>query len=110
MASIYISLDAVRKIMERMDFVSSDSENAKVSQIPLLVWSHRTYSTPSADVTIEHGPLLYLTTIKPGGINECVVVTLNNGATLGLRPKEKFSTGVHEIGLAEGRFTLRSNK
>ena len=108
MTSILISKPAAHKISKHREYLSSTMGDNRDATIPSLVWSHRTYSTLKNGEVIEHGPRLYLSSVKLEEADQYVVVTLEDGGLVAIRPVEKFSTGIHEIGLVDDRFTLHS--
>jgi hypothetical protein len=108
MTSISISKAAARKISKHRDYLSSTMVDKRGGIVPSLVWSHRTYSTLKNGEVIEHGSRFYLSSVKLDEADQYVVVTLEDGSLVAIRPVQKFNTGIHRIGIVDDRFTLHS--
>ena len=111
MATISFSESALEKIEKHSKYIGARNEHDDDSLIPMLVWSHRMYSIRNGE-TIELGPLLYLSAVRLDDISkeQCLVIKLLGENLLAIRPKEKFISGVHQIGLVDGKFTLHTRE
>ena len=107
MPDVSISEDAMNEIMQRVGKLPAPDDR-KETDIPLLIWSHRTYSDDRAGNHTELGPMFSFLWTNKSEIEEndyCTTV-LKDGRTLALAPGAVFRCGMKQIVLQNSRLLL----
>jgi hypothetical protein len=109
MPTVIISEDATKAILQGFKQAAAVRDNGK--NIPLLVWSSRTYRDDNLGNHTELGPMFFFCWTDANEIdqNHYLTIGLQDGRNLALAPSAIFQAGSHRIEQIGGRLTLVSD-
>jgi hypothetical protein len=109
MPPVSISEDAMRAIVQGFKEASMTSTNER--NIPLLVWSNRTYYDDSRGNRTELGPMFFFCWTDDNELdqNNYLTIDLADGRKIALAPNAIFQSGSHRIEQIGDHLTLASD-
>jgi hypothetical protein len=109
MPTVTISEDAMKAIVQGFTQVAAVRDNGR--NIPLLIWSSRTYRDDNLGNQAELGPMFFFCWTDSSEIdqNHYLTIGMQDGRNLALAPSAIFQSGSHRIEQIGDRLTLVSD-
>ncbi len=108
MSSITITTQAEDAILKACHDPAAAAVKQKKGEIPLLLWSNRSYFVSNSGDKTEFGPRFYFywTDREEIEASQYATTHLSTSTEIALSPGELFRNGSHRIGLRNGRLVL----
>jgi hypothetical protein len=107
-STITITKEAEDSILKAARDPAADGVRQGIGNIPLLLWSHRSYSVSNSGEKTEFGSRFYFYWTNRTEIetSKYAITFLSSSTEIALAPGELFRTGSHQIDLHDGKLIL----